>query len=546
MTVQQSNPYVDSPRPWVEDEVDLRQLLQTFVDWWREIVLFTLLAAGIAVAAVLVWNFLQPPVYTAAADVVLARMRSEVELDERFLTTAESQQPTSDAWRGSLLLLAKSGAIAEAVIAELGDQLDPAYRTPSALAELVKPEIPQGDSGPPASDIIRITVKHGDPAQAALIANTWARHFVSHVNSVYGQVPAETVAALELEVANADAAYQEAEQAYERFIAESRVDSLQRQVNEKLALRDSLQKNRTELYTNLVGAQSTGASQMVAQQITAGLSRHRQLLVRRNQAERQLAQARALAEQLEAGGEGAAASSALALQLLKVQVFAGAPISETLPTALDLGISAQVTRQTAEEQLADVRSLVTTLESYLEQLDAELAASAEQLIAAPLAPLLEVLGSGAISDTAAAPAGADAGQSYLALLEVDPLVQQTSNGGAPDALAAAIAQLDVELQRLRAELAAEQGRERQLTQQRELAWNSYDALSNKLAEMKLARTGANSEVRMGAPATAPARAEPPMGLLLPAAAAGLAGLIFAVLVVFAATALGRKPFLARA
>ena len=99
---------------------------------------------------------------------------------------------------------------------------------------------------------------------------------------------------------------------------------------------------------------------------------------------------------------------------------------------------------------------------------------------------------------------------------------------------------------MRAELAVEQGRERQLTQQRELAWSSYEALSNKLAEMKLARTGANSEVRMGASATVPDQAEPAMGLLLPAVAAGLAGLVFAIVVAFAANALGRKPFLARA
>jgi hypothetical protein len=294
---------------------------------------------------------------------------------------------------------------------------------------------------------------------------------------------------------------------------------------------------------------------MVAQQIAANLSRHQQLLVRRNQADRQLAQARALAEQLEAGGDGAAASTSLALQLLKVQAFAGNPISETLPTALDLGVTAQVTRQTAEEQLADVRSLATTLERYLQQLDAEIAASAAQLTATPLAPTLAVLSSQAISATTAAPDGsvdsADAatlGEIYRALFAVDPLIQQALNpdaSGEPDPLGAAIAQLDVELQQLRAELAAEQGRERQLTQQRELAWSSYDALSNKLAEMKLARTGANSEVRMGAPATLPAQAEPPMGLLLPAVAAGLAGLALAILVAFAASALGNRPFLAR-
>lgn len=512
MTVQQPDVYAGEPQTWADDEIDLRRYLAVLVAWWREIALLTVLITALAAGAAWLWQSRQPALYAASTDVVIARLTSRIALDERITTSEETQQGGVASWRASLVQLAQSPAIADAVFAELGDRL-PAGWSGQELLGKVTVDNPAGPDPRTYSDIIRITVKTGNPTQSALVANAWAGYFVDHVNQVYGQVPADTLAVVQSELENAQAVYLQAEEALQAFIAESQADRLQQQIHEKQALRQNFQQGRNAL----LAAAAISANEVISSTIQDNLDALTQLYSRRRLTQAQLSQARNLATQLEQADPAAGASNLLALQLLKAQVFARPMTSAEQPLAVDLTLTLPTFNADAAALAADARTLVTTLEGYLAQLDGEIAAASGALLNAPNADLA--------SQLQAAPAAGAAGTA-------DPFEQP-------------IAQLDGELQALRSRLAADQARERQLTQQRDLAWTAYDTLSNKLVELNLTRTATNSEVRIGARAVPPAEPQPGPNLLLPIAAVAAAALLFALVLALVANAIGRKPLLAR-
>ena len=63
-------------------------------------------------------------------------------------------------------------------------------------------------------------------------------------------------------------------------------------------------------------------------------------------------------------------------------------------------------------------------------------------------------------------------------------------------MAATIAQLEEQLRTLQGQIEVERARNLQFTEERDLTWESVKALSNKQAELQLARAAANSEVRL--------------------------------------------------
>lgn len=500
-------------QPWTDDEIDLRRYVVAIGAWWREIVLITLLLTGLAAVAAWLWQNSLPTLYAASTDVVIARLTSRIALDERITTEEEIRQGGVASWRASLLQLAQSPAIADAVLAELRDQL-PSDWTVKDMLEAVAVENPTGTDPRTLSDLIRITISSKDPAHSALIANTWARLFVDHINQVYGQVPADTLAAVQGELESAHAAYLLAEQALQVFIAESEAESLQRQIDEQLALRKNLQQGRNIL----LAAGAINANQVMTSTLQDNLAGLTQLHSQRRVTEIQLNQARNLATQLEQASPATVAGNLLALQLLKAQVFARPVTDGEQPPTLDLRLELPALSADADALAADARTLVATLEGYLAQLDTEIAAVSETLLSSPGAALGDQIS--IASELITPPATSD------------PFQQ-------------ALAQHDRELQALHSRLAADEARELQLTQQRDLSWTAYDTLSNKLVELNLARTASNSEVRIGASAVAPAAPEPQPSLLLPLAAVAVASLFFALCLALIANAMGRKPLFAR-
>ena len=137
-------------------------------------------------------------------------------------------------------------------------------------------------------------------------------------------------------------------------------------------------------------------------------------------------------------------------------------------------------------------------------------------------------------------AGTEQAQELLQLQGLEELPGYTT---AATELTTAIDKLEYEIQALTAQREAEQARQLQLTQARDLAWSTFNTLSNKVAELALARTASNSEVRMGTPAVEPVDPVRGLGLVTAAALGGVVGLLLGVMLAFFANFMGQAPIL---
>lgn len=733
------------PDEWKpDDEIDLRQYIQVLIDWWREILIIAILAALAAAAALYTLKALETPVYQASATVAIARVVSDISFDERFITLSEDtmsvQRASDEGRRAALVGLVSSGAIAQAVIEELGDTLDETEQTPAVLIEKIDANIVPGANARVESDLIRITARAATPEKAADIANAWAKEYVAEINSLYGQVPPETLAAVTEELAEAEAAYEAAQNNLEAFVADNEVKRLQRQLDEKQGLIDTLQAGkqtavativdeelkarrdvisayikalsdnrllgftkeqeakrelleayidaevqnrlqaierdreaRTTFFNHLADVQLTSATTVLDEQIESNMARLQTLYTERNEALRLLSQARLLERQIEESGDAAAETNALALTLLKAQMFVppatdrqesslvnnqegllqsqltqtsegDTPVPTPQPPSsmlsapvvsapvinvegdapenrvqLNVDLSS-VAAGDAESQLADVSAIVTALDEQVAQLDEEIGTLSQalltgdeyrlldQLVATELGVSTPISGTLASTTQGISTNGEDLSalsqavtQRYLDLFDIGGLAEQNATLAADSALLAqiddlypqlfeldglsqltegvpadnplaaisvekaqqllqlqgledipsytaaaepliqAIDKLESEIQALEALLEAESARELQLTQQRDLAWTTYDTLSNKVAELNLVESATNREVRFAAPAVPPVDPIPGPSIMTSVAIAGLAGLMLGVLIAFVASFMGASP-----
>ena len=504
------------PEAWMfEDEIDLREYIEVLIKWRREIVLITLATAFVAALGVLAFRLLLPPKYEAVARVAIDRVTSAITFDERFRTLSEdlAQQAITDsnARRAALVGLASNGAVAEAVIQELGDLLTEEERDPSMLLEMVEAQIAPGTDSRTPSDLIEIKVTADSPEKAAAIANAWAKHYVEQVNSLYGRVPPVLLSSVQSELNDAKTEYQDAQKALETFLATSQLDRLNRLITEKKQLIDSL----------TAGTQTTTQAIIFKQELQDSLRRLDQAYMEKNRLELLRENALMLQEQAQNGGETAAQTNSLALLLLKVQLLGAADGSQGvtnqppggklgLPMSLQLALGNTPGAQASSgQQVADLAALIAKLDSRIAGLDQE----------------IEELSQGLLS-----------GEEYRLLS------QDLSEKGA---VAQIIENLETEIQELQSQLAREEARKRQLTQQRDLAWSTFTTLSNKAAELELADTTINSEVRFAAPAIPPAEPVEGPSLIMTTALAGVVGFMLAIFIAFFANFMEQEPFLSR-
>jgi uncharacterized protein involved in exopolysaccharide biosynthesis len=450
-----------------EDEIDLRQYLDVLIRWWREIVVITVGVAALAAIVILLLRWLLPPAYEASADVAIVRTVSEVQFDERFRTTSAESTPDTasvSARRSALLGLVATGAIAQQVIAQVGDQLTPEEQNPANLLEMVEASTASVAGARGDSDLIRITVTADKAEKAAAIANAWARAYVQAVNTIYGQVPDEVLTSIQTELDTAQQTYKTNQANLETFLASNQIDALSSRVT------------------------------MLQQRVNQEVTLQQGLLQQWQAAQQQLNTARALRLQAEQGGEAAARSNMAALQVLKMSVYSLPPERLTVEVR-------DVPQVTSAGMIADLEGLIVSLEGQLQTLETQIAALSTQ-------------SEGAVA------------------------AQGSISGTTPSLL-----QIFAELRTLKSQLEAETARQLQLTQQRDLSWETYKTVNSKVAELNLARAAASSEVRFGAPAVAPVEAVKRFGLILGTVGAGLVGLFVAVFYTFLANYLGRAPFL---
>jgi len=445
------------------EEVDLTQYFDALIRKWWLIVGLTVVCALVAG----VYAFTRPSFYQARALVATVKEVTQVSFSQEIKTLSEDEidPQVSRAQRlRSFVAMASSPAIAEAVLAQLGDQLPAQQRSTRALLGMVRANIPRG------TDLIEIVATHPNPSIAEMVANAWAQEYIRQLNEVYSSRDETSYEAVEKQLADAKRTYEEAQKAWETLLEESRLADLQRRINEYEGMLESL-------------SQSQGQSVQC-------------LLHRLQYASWLLQAAEDMRSQLLAGGEGAARSNSSALMLLKVQAFAlaqgqsccTAPVSsaESVPsqnteggvnsaaaallhlqvahpnTALQLQAQLGSQEMTQAEALKDLAALIRTLKTRKQTLQTELA---------------QVLAAG------------EQGQLYL---------PDVTNGEA--GLQQSVSKMEEQLRRLRAELAREEARQKEVQARLNLAWESYNALSRTLTELEIALHTKGAQARLAAPA----------------------------------------------
>jgi uncharacterized protein involved in exopolysaccharide biosynthesis len=565
MTAQTTDVYTGDLRPEESGEIDLRRYILVLVKWWREILVISILAGAVAGATIALLNYNKSPLYSADADILIARLLSNIELDDRVSTSVGTGQADLNGWRASLLQLAKSSAVANLVLEELMNDLPVDLQAANALAEVVEATIPSSPDERFPSNLIRITVTTTTPELSAKIANSWTRHLVDHINGLYGEVPESTINSVTAERDQALLAYQAAQEEYEKFVADNQISLLSRQIAEKSSLRTEIMLNytrmvtsmvssaylaRIHLYDTLTSAPMKHAEALIAAQSKGNVKSLDLLYNLRSSAIAQLNHARIMEGSLVDGGEAAAKSNISALQLLKLAMFATLQNDEVLPYSLALPGQTQGIDMTLEEQLTDVRALVTVLEEYVAQVEEDIRQlAASTMIGADLAAIggLENRGD-ATSGAAETPSAATASDAYTQLLTPGGVLEQAPvdiNSTVSDANEQLLETLEADIRALEAAMSAERAKQQQLTHQRDLAWTTYETVGNKLQELSLLRSSANTEVRVGNPALIPNTPEPNLSPFLPAIALTLFGFMAAVMLALLVDSLGGMPFFAR-
>lgn len=643
----------------MDDEIDLRKYLDTLIKRWREIVIITIAIVALTAAAVLTLRIALAPAYESEATVAIVRTQTQVNLDERFTTSSgEVTNADVNSRRSALLGLVFNGAIAERVINELGDALSEKERQPAALLRSIDAALSSSGGRTAQSDLIAITARADSPEKAAAIANTWARHYVQEVNRIYGQVPDEMIASVQSELDQARTNYEAAQRDLEQFLATSPVNSLRRQAQETQEAISALQRANTEALSSYVQEILASYQRIVKAYLTAQTDSQVLGFQREQQTQRQvldayfrayqdalvdtfdtqrerdtrlirlyydqwlrttaaLSTARTLQAGLKQGGEGAVASTATAVQVLKLQLVSG--LADNIPSqqqstggvlhdietlnvnaplmSSSTGTNAQpfqnfqtiqpavndaraqqpifqinltpVSDATLTGLTADLDGLIQGLETQLSELEQTIAdfnaawlsgeryqnldasipdesslvkAIREQYPELFTRGLFATLAGDAAQNSTLASDGQAQASELLKLAGAETMLL-SSQPEAP--MMESIVQLEDRLKTLQAQLEEQTAINQQVTQLRDLAWESYTALSNKRAELTLERAAANSEVRLGTAAIPPDQPVERVSLSLSVLLAGVIGLLLAVFLAFLLEYLGKPPLFTR-
>jgi capsular polysaccharide biosynthesis protein len=294
-------------------EIDLGKYLEILIRQWR-------LIAGVAFVcalAVAVYILSTPTSYKASVLIATTKIASSVTFGSTIETLSEGQLPVTlvdrKARLQSYVALVSNPQIAETVYQELKGDFGDKFPDPATLLRMVSGTILSG------SDAVEITVKNGDPVLAQALVTAWGKHYVDSVNNLYANGSnQETILKVQEQANEAHTKYVNAAQVYSDYLRSSPQEEYQR---------------------------------------------IREDLIRLN---RLLGDAMSLLEQVEAGGDGAAASNALAVSILKTQVFAShtaATSSDLQANPLALQFQASTVSISTQDLVADLKSLVNTLEN---------------------------------------------------------------------------------------------------------------------------------------------------------------------------------------
>ena len=398
-----------------------------------------------AVAAALLSLFVLPMRWDATSSLIMTLVKPSISLDPRVQTVSDEDlvRTSSSDDRGrreTLLGLVLSDDVIGQLWQEASGDLPANVQSVTDLKERLQPSA--------RANVLNLTARGDTPAQAARLANLWAQVAEQRINALYSQAmqPPTQAAA---QAAAAQKNYLEAEQALIVFLQSSPIDELQRQIDQKKSVLDTLQR----------------------QQVKALETRLQSRLDNLNKLDLLLANIKALQGQARADQTGSASAAALSSLLVQVSAFTTGAI---IPVQLQIPI----------EQLRDAVSPAQRLSNL-------------DVLAASLADLRRAW-------------QAEAEGLQTQVLQASDLLSREVAG---QDLMTGVQTMQAQINALQSDLETQTDTQRRLTDARDVAWESFTALARRAAEVTIASETTSTEVRLASTALPPSDHATPHTLL---------------------------------
>jgi capsular polysaccharide biosynthesis protein len=455
---------------------------EPLVRQWQWILICTL-GFGILVFALAYINNHLSPSYRAVALVASAKTAAIADFGSAISSTTDSQMQLTSGNAlfdpqirlQSFVTQVYNGDIAEQVLQEIGPSL-PSTKdkqiTASDLLGMVSADLIRN------TDTIQISVTNEDPILAAKIANSWSKAYVDRINVLYGGASSGTAYLVtESDVAQAKTAYESAEEELAGFIVNDKTAEYNRQIEELSAI-----------ITLLRGARTTVGNQQLQDHQT----RLDEAYSDSRQSSLFLDNAISLRLAVKAGGEPAAISNALALTMLKTQIYAAYPGTNSLQVQnLPEALGGNIATVNATGMVNDLDALISTLQTRLTDLNKQIATLSSDV----------------------------QNEDYL---------MNFTNSKTP--IEIKIEENEQRIRDLNSLVSAQTSKLGELTLTRDLAWKSFSALATKATE--ISSTIQNIQVVFAAPATPPI-ASANTSAQKAAEIAALLGLFLAIFIAYA-------------
>ena len=235
--------------------------------------------------------------------------------------------------------------------------------------------------------------------------------------------------------------------------------------------------------------------------------------------------ANTMLKQVKQGGQPAVSSNSLALLLLKTQVFANYENQALRLTNLPASLSTGIESMTVDGMVGDLQALLGVLKIRQEELNQQIRAAYTEILEAdyasdldvPLKPsgslaslnekrLKELAGSGfspgisSQNDMTSTQLIQEANQQATAFLNLTGLEQALQLQSDVSPLGQEIVKLEGQVREYAALLSNEKSKLAELTKAKDLAWDAYQALAAKEAELQISTDATGTEVALGASA----------------------------------------------
>jgi hypothetical protein len=304
----------------------------------------------------------------------------------------------------------------------------------------------------PSTDTVQIAVTYSDPVIAAEIANIWAQAYVQRINDLYGgSSSGASYLIIETQTTQAKTEYEKAQEALDDFIANDNTEEYTRQIEEITTIIVSLRETRSS-----VGDQQV---QDLLVRLDRAYSDSRQIGLF-------LDNAVSMRAAVSNGGDPAAISNALALTMLKTQIYAAFQGTNTLQVQnLPETLGSNISTVSATGMVTDLDALISTLKTRQVELKTLIATLSSEIQNGDFIKFLDDNSNTSINEIIK--------EKEQKIRELNSLISTDTSS------------LD------------------ELTRARDLAWESYKALATKATEMSVAAQTAGIEVVFASPATPP-------------------------------------------